>query len=76
MRRDYDIFEKLPDGSLMWRLCVSGSYDAERKLQDLAEHSENEFFAIDVLAGDLLPFILAHGSNSRKQVKNPAKRIA
>ena len=36
MRPEYDIFEKLPDGSSIWRVCVPGQYDAERKLQELA----------------------------------------
>jgi hypothetical protein len=48
MRPEYDIFEKLPDGSSIWRVCVPGQYDAERKLQELAEHSVNEFFAIEI----------------------------
>ena len=47
MRPEYDIFEKLPDGSSNWRVCVPGQYEAERKLDELAEHSENEFFAIE-----------------------------
>ncbi len=58
MRPDYDIFEKLPDGSSIWRVCVPGQYDAERKLQELAEHSVNEFFAIENDSQQLQPFIV------------------
>jgi len=54
MRREYEIFEKFPDGSTLWRTCVSGKYDAHRKIQELREHSENEFFTLDIQP-DFLP---------------------
>jgi hypothetical protein len=75
MRRDFDIFEKFPDGSSLWRVCVSGEFEAQRKVHDLIEHSDNQFFAIDIPAADQLPFDLA-GSNSRDHIKNNTKRIA
>lgn len=56
MKRTYDIFEKLPDGSSIWRACVPGKFDAQRKLQELAEHSDNEFFAIDLKSREYLLF--------------------
>jgi hypothetical protein len=34
MRRDYDIFEKFPDGSTLWRACVAGQYEAQRKIAE------------------------------------------
>jgi hypothetical protein len=58
MRRDYDVFEKFPDGSTLWRACVSGRYEAQRKIHELAENSESEFFLIDIHAGQHLPFNL------------------
>ena len=75
MRRDFDIFEKFPDGSTLWRVCVSGEFEAQRKVHDLTEHSDNKFYAIDIQAGGPLPFNLA-GSHSREHIKNMAKRIA
>lgn len=54
---------------------MSGEFEAQRKVHDLTEHSDNEFFAIDIQAGDPLPFNLA-GTNSREHIKNIAKRIA
>jgi hypothetical protein len=54
MRREYDIFEKFPDGSTQWRACVPGKFETQRKIQSLAEHSENEFFAIDVQAAVMM----------------------
>jgi hypothetical protein len=58
MLRDFDIFEKFPDGSTIWRACVFGQFEAARKLQELAEHSQNEFIAIDIQAGEPLPVLL------------------
>jgi hypothetical protein len=55
MRREYDIFERFPDGSSLWRTCVCGRYKAERTMHELAEHAENDFFAIDVEAAAPLP---------------------
>jgi len=62
MRPEYDIFEKLPDGSSNWRAFVPGQYEAERKLDELAEYSENEFFAIEINSRQLQPFIV-HRNN-------------
>ena len=58
MRRDFDIFERFPDGSCVWRACVSGQYEAQRKIQELAESSENEFFGIDIQTEEFLPLNL------------------
>jgi hypothetical protein len=51
MRREIDIFERYLDGSSLWRATVRGRYEAQRKMQEFAEHSENAFFAIDVKDG-------------------------
>lgn len=55
MLRNFDIYEKFSNGSVLWRTCVFGQFEAERKLQELAEHSENEFLAVDIQSGELLP---------------------
>ena len=53
MRHDYDIFEKFADGSSVWRGWACGKHATRRKIQDLAENSTNDFFAIDIQAGEL-----------------------
>ena len=68
---DFDLFEKLADGSSIWRTCASGQIDAQQKLQNLADHSENEFYSIDIETGELLPFKLTR-SNSWNQSKRAA----
>ncbi len=54
MATTFDIFEVTPDG-YMWRCSVQGQYEKERKLQELAETSENQFYAVDLAAGELPP---------------------
>ena len=62
MRREFDVFEKFSDGSTLWRATVIGRFEALRKMQELAEHSENEFFTLDVQAGKLQPKLVANNS--------------
>ena len=52
---NFDIYEKFSNGSVAWRASVFGRFEAERKLQELTEHSENEFFAIDFQTGEPWP---------------------
>jgi hypothetical protein len=47
----FHILEKLPDGSTIFRTHVYGRFAAERKVQELAEHSMNEFAASDIKTG-------------------------
>jgi hypothetical protein len=64
MRRDFDLFEKFADGSSIWRTFACGQMDAQEKLRNLANHSENEFYSIDIETGELLPFKSAPGKSS------------
>ena len=75
MRPEYDIFEKLRDGSSNWRICVPGQYEAECKLQELAEHSVNEFFAVEINSRQLQPFVVLR-NNSREHIARQSKRVA
>jgi hypothetical protein len=43
MNREYDAFEVLPDGTMMWRATVVGREDAVEKLKRVAKNSPNEF---------------------------------
>jgi len=55
MRRVYDAFERFPDGSTLWRASIIGKFEACRKIQELREHSGNNFFLLDVSTGDCVP---------------------
>lgn len=46
MNREYDIFEQLPDGGVVWRGFVIGIEAARTKLHVLADGSQHEFFAM------------------------------
>jgi hypothetical protein len=70
MVRNFDIIEKFPDGSMIWRTCVLGQFEAERKLQELAEHSKNEFLAVDIQSGEPLPIVAPQ--KSRYAIKKAA----
>ena len=45
---ELDLFEKLPDGSLVWRAVLVGQENAVAKLHELAALSSNEFMAVHV----------------------------
>jgi hypothetical protein len=42
MERTYDIFEKVSDGSLLWRTTIEGHEAAISKLRELAANTANE----------------------------------
>jgi hypothetical protein len=46
MDRDYDLFERFADGSVIWRACIRGIENAIAKLKELGSDSPNEHFAI------------------------------
>jgi hypothetical protein len=68
--RNFDIFEKYPDGSIIWRACAFGQYEAERKLQELTEHSKNEFVAVDILTGEPSPMAGSKNLEATNRVAN------
>lgn len=53
MNREYDIFERLPDGTDLWKDYVVGLEQARRKLQELAAQSKNEHYAIHTPTKDI-----------------------
>lgn len=71
MLRNFDIFEIFPDGSITWRASAVGQFEAKRKLQELAEHSENEFLAVDILDGAPWPMV---GPKKTEATKKAATR--
>jgi hypothetical protein len=46
LNREYDIFERLPDGTILWKDFVVGLEQTRNKLQELAALSKNEYYAI------------------------------
>jgi hypothetical protein len=70
MNRKYDLFEKFPDGSSLWRACVLGLEGTRLHLQELANNSKNRFYAIDIWSGKIvapnLEYRDAHLAAARK----------
>jgi hypothetical protein len=71
MRSLYDVFEKFPDGSTLWRASTTGKFETQRRIQSLAEHSDNEFYAIRIQSVGNLPQILTH--NARPSARSAAE---
>lgn len=46
MKKEFDLFERLPDGSPMWRGHVSDIADIDAKLSEVARKTPNECFAL------------------------------
>jgi len=80
MTREYDLFEKFPDGSSLWRASVSGLGNARLQLQELTRRSENQFYAIDMTAGKTLRLGPRHNPFNfrapRKNIGQSNERIA
>lgn len=47
---DCDIFERLPDGVVLWRASAMGKDAVLAKLAELAKQTTNELFARDLFA--------------------------
>ena len=46
--RDFDIFEELPDGEIIWRARVHGIENVELKVREMSGDSKTKFFAISL----------------------------
>jgi hypothetical protein len=55
MKHQYDLFEKFPDGSSLWRACVIGLSTARHHMGVLAQRSSNRFYAMHVASGKIVP---------------------
>ncbi|MGH9679904.1 MAG: hypothetical protein ACRD4Y_08125 [Candidatus Acidiferrales bacterium] len=71
MHHEYDLFEKFPDGSSLWRACVLGQEATRRHLMELAAKSQNRFYALDIVNGK----VLQHRLNLGGMGLAPPKKI-
>ena len=62
MHHKYDLFEKFPDGSSLWRDCVIGLEGARLHMRDLAQRSKNQFYAIHLVTGKIVTQNFALGA--------------
>ena len=54
MKNEYDLFEKFPNGSSLWRDFFPEFETTCLRLQELAQKSENQFYAISLTTGEVL----------------------
>jgi hypothetical protein len=79
MKDEFDLFEKFPDGSSLWRDSVLGFETARLRLQELAQRSKNQFYGINLRSGEVLfsnserdAHGFRAGSRTEKQSKSQA----
>jgi hypothetical protein len=56
MKNDYDLFEKFLNGSSVWRGSFPEFETTCLRLQELAQKSENQFYAVSLTTGEVLTF--------------------
>jgi len=79
MKDEYDLFEKFPDGSSLWRDSVLGFETARLRLQELAQRSKNQFYRINLTTGEVLfsgSERNAHGFRARSRSERRSKSQA
>jgi hypothetical protein len=54
MTREYDLFERYPDGSSLWRASILGLQGTHIHLRQLAQTSGNQFYAIEMGSGKII----------------------
>ena len=54
MKNQYDLFEKFPDGSSLWKASVIGLEGARYYMRDLAQRSPNRFYALHLASGKIV----------------------
>jgi len=79
MKHKYEIFEKFPDGSSLWRDSIPGFETTRLRLRELAQRSENQFYAINLTTGEVLAFNSerdAHGFRAPSKTERRSKSQA
>jgi hypothetical protein len=66
MEREYDLFERLPDGSPMWRGHASGLRAARQQLQEIARSTANECYAIHLPTQEIVARVNVGASRGAK----------
>jgi CheY-like chemotaxis protein len=56
LKHEYDLFEKFPNGSSLWRGSFPGFPATCLRLQELFQKSKNQFYATSIATGDVVAF--------------------
>jgi hypothetical protein len=74
MKHKYELFEKFPDGSSLWRDSIPGFNTTRLRLQELARRSENEFYALNLTTGEVLAFYSERDSHGFRAALKTERR--
>jgi len=72
MDREYDLFEVLSDGAVLWRQTVLGQENAVRKLEELSKRTLNEVRVMHVLSNSV---IASMNGPTASRVGGPAVQV-
>ena len=79
LKNKYDLFESCSDSASFWRESVFGFQLTRRRLQELSQISESQYFAIDLTTGEVLAFISKRGvlmdSTHFQKLKDEARAV-
>jgi len=65
MDREYDIFEKCADGSVLWKCAIRGLENTIKRLKEFALKSTNEYFALHSASNAVVARVNVRESESR-----------
>jgi hypothetical protein len=68
MDREYDLFERLPDNSVLWRTSVRGIEGARLKMAELAKATGREYFALHAASGAIAARVGPDGERRVRRV--------
>ena len=76
MKNEYELFEKFPNGSSLWRDSIRGFEAARLRLKKLTQTSENQFYAINLTTLEVLALdseYSSHGFQARLRTERRSK---
>ena len=62
--REYDLFERFPDGSSLFRASILGLAGTHDHLREMGQKSCNQFYAIDITTGKVIMAVLGRKSGA------------
>jgi hypothetical protein len=60
LKHEFDLFEKFPNASSLWRGSFPGFETACLRLQELAQNSANQFYVTNIATGEVVAFDSEH----------------
>jgi hypothetical protein len=51
---EFDIFERFPDDSVRWRMCVRGATHVGAALEEFGKQTKNECFAMNIRTHEII----------------------